>query len=347
MKGACAAVAAIIGLALCGVKPLHAQDVTLKVSHFLPGVALAQAGVLEPWCQELGKQSAGRIKCQFFPALQLGGTAGQLIDQVRNGVADIVWTAPSYSPGRFPKTEAVELPGVLPLGGLRGGRAIWSFYEANLRDEYGAFKVLAMHGDGGLNLHTVNQPIGGVADLAGVKLRAPNRTIARTLTALGAVPVAMPPAQMTEAIAKGVVDGASAVWEVIIPTKLDEVTRFHVETPADRPVLGATVLTVLMNKARFAALPSDLQAVIERNSGAALVERFGNAWDQAAVAARDRVLRAGHTVKVLSGEEYEAMLQRVRPVELEWLADATAKGIAGAALLASARTLSQSSNDKQ
>lgn len=325
-------------LAWTATQPVLAQEVTFKISHFLPAVASAQKAVLQPWCDEMGQLSSGRIKCQFYPSMQLGGTPGQLADQVKNGVADIAWTAPGYSPGRFPKTEALELPGVLPLGGLAGGRAIWDFYGQQLKDEYKDYKVLALHGDGGMNIHTASKLLASAGDFKGVKLRAPNRTIARTLTALGATPVAMPPAQVTEAIAKGVVDGASAVWEVMLPTKLDEVTKFHFETPADRPVMGATVLALLMNKQKYDALPADLKAIVDKVSGLPLVERYGKVWDEASIAARNKVTALpGHKLTVVSGATYDAILKQTEVVEKEWLADAKAKNINGEALLAAAR----------
>ncbi len=316
----------------------QAQEVTFKIAHFLPAVATTQKLVLQPWCDEMGQLSNGRIKCQFYPSMQLGGTPAQLPDQVKNGVADIVWTAPGYSTGRFPKTEALELPGVLPLGGLLGGRAVWDFYGQQLKDEYKDYKVLAMHGDGGMNIHTASKPLASAADFNGVKLRSPNRTIARSLKALGATPVAMPPAQVTEAIAKGVVDGASAVWEVLLPTKLDEVTKFHFETPPDRPVMGATILTVLMNKQKYESLPPDLKAIVDKTTGLPLVERYGKAWDEASVAARNKVKSApGHSLTVISGSQYDAILKQLEVVEKEWLADAKSKGINGEALVAAAR----------
>lgn len=326
------------GLALATALPLQAQEVTLKIAHFLPAVATTQKQVLQPWCDEMGQLSNGRIKCQFYPSMQLGGTPAQLTDQVKNGVADIVWTAPGYSTGRFPKTEALEMPGVLPLGGLTGGRAAWAFYGQHLKDEYKDFKVLAMHGDGGMNIHTASKPLTSAADFNGIKLRSPNRTIARSLKALGATPVAMPPAQVTEAISKGVVDGASAVWEVLLPTKLDEVTKFHFETPPDRPVMGATILVVLMNKQKYESLPADLKAIVDKTTGLPLVERYGRAWDEATVVARNKIRSApGHTLTVISGGSYDAILKQLEVVEKEWLADAKARNINGEALMAAAR----------
>jgi TRAP-type C4-dicarboxylate transport system substrate-binding protein len=66
---------------------VQAQEVTLKVHHFLSAQTFIHTGVFEPWCAKLGKESNNRIKCQIYPAMQLGGTPPQLIDQVRDGVA--------------------------------------------------------------------------------------------------------------------------------------------------------------------------------------------------------------------------------------------------------------------
>ncbi|WP_322977583.1 hypothetical protein [Pseudomonas sp. C11] len=174
-----------IAMSLCGVANA-ADSVTLKIAHFLPATSNVQLNVLEPWCKTLSDESQGRIKCQLYPSMQLGGTPAQLVDQVRNGVADIIWTAPGYSPGRFPKTEVIELPGMIPLGGVAGSQVIWNFYQQQLQDEYRDFKVLAMHADGGMNLHTRDRSIQSLSDFQGLKLRAPNRTISNILSALGA-----------------------------------------------------------------------------------------------------------------------------------------------------------------
>jgi TRAP-type C4-dicarboxylate transport system substrate-binding protein len=62
---------------------VQAQEVTLKVHHFLSAQTFIHTGVFEPWCAKLGKESNNRIKCQIYPAMQLGGTPPQLFDQVR------------------------------------------------------------------------------------------------------------------------------------------------------------------------------------------------------------------------------------------------------------------------
>lgn len=329
--------------AACGLMSLigcaSAQTVILKVAHFLPPVAPAQQKVIQPWCDAIEKESAGRLKCQIYPAMQLGGTPPQLVDQVKNGVADIVWTAPGYSAGRFPAIEAMELPFMI-VNGESGNRAAWDYYQQHAVKEFAAFKVLAIHTDGGVAVHTGNKEVKGLADIKGLKLRAPNRMVSKTIEALGGTPVSMPPAQVTEAIAKGVVDGAMGAWEVVTPTKLDEVTRFHTEPAAGQPMFSATVLALLMNKQKFETLPAELKAIVDRHSGAPLVEAFGKTWDEVAAMTRRKVTQQGAKTDVLVPAEYDAMRRAAQVVQDEWIKDVAGKGLDGKQLAAAARELS-------
>lgn len=316
----------------------HAETVTLKIAHFLPANSNAHANVIEPWCAQLGEESQGRIKCQLYPSMQLGGTPAALADMARNGVADIVWTAPGYSAGKFPRVEALELPFMLPYGGLTGNAIIWNYYEQYARDDFKAYKVLALFGDGGMDVHTRNTPVRTLGDFKGLKLRASSRTIAKTIESLGATPVSMPPAQMTEAISKGVVDGAMATWEVVPPTKLDEVTRFHSASEEGQPAFGYTVLSMLMNKRKYDAMPDDLKEILDRNSGKALSLRFGKAWDEEMAKAREA--SAPDSIVAIAAPDYQAMQQATAAVSEQWAEEVSAKGLDGKALLEGVRSLS-------
>lgn len=339
IRPAALAVATLLPLA-AATTPAVAADggVSLKIAHFLPPGAPAQKQVMEPWCKTLGEQSGGRIACQFYPAMQLGGTPAQLVDLAKNGVADIVWTAPGYSAGRFPIVETMELPFVV-RDGLSGSRAAWDFYQRHAAAEFAAYKVLAVHVDGGVAFHTAGKPITAVDSLKGQKLRASTRMVSKLLAALGATPVNMPPAQVTEAISKGVVDGAMGAWEVVTPTKLQEVTKFHTQPPSGQPYYSTTVLTLLMNKERYQSLPADLKAVIDRNSGPVLVESFGQVWDQVTADTRTLVAREGGSIQNQEPADYEAMRAAAASVEAEWRQDIAKRGIDGAALATDARAL--------
>lgn len=322
------------GLAL----PAYAQQVTLKVAHFLPAGAPTQQRVLQPWCEDLKQESKGRITCQFYPAMQLGGTPAQLVDQVKNGVADVVWTAPGYSTGRFPRIEAFELPFVVS-DAVSGSRAVWKFYLQYAQPEFSAYKVLAFHVDGGQAVHTGSRQIKSIADWKGLKLRTSTRLGTKTVAALGGTPVGMPPSQLTESISKGIVDGAMGAWELVVPLKLDEVTKFHAQPAQGQPYPSTTVLMVLMNKQKYDALPADLKSIIDKHSGDSMVEKLGRTFDEENAKSHKAVLARGNKVTDFSAEDMNAMRKAVAPVEAEWITQVAAKGIDGKALSAAAHDL--------
>lgn len=318
---------------------LAAEEVTLKVAHFLSPNAPAHQKVILPWCERLTQESAGKIKCQIYPAMQLGGTPSQLVDQVRNGVADVVWTAPGYSTGRFPAIETLELP-FMVSSALDGSRAAWEFYQTRAAGDFEAYKVLAVHIDGGAQFSTAKTEIKTLADLKGLKIRVPTRLAAKEVIAFGGAPVSMPAGQVTEAISKGVVDGALAPWEVLHQTKLDEVTKFHIDPPAGKPMYVATVLAVLMNKDTYARMSPELKAIIDRNSGLPLVENFGKAWEEARDEARKAAETRGNKLATLTPADYDAMVKAAEVVETDWIKDVAAKGLDGKALAGAARSIS-------
>lgn len=86
--------AALVTAVACAASAQAAETYTLKFGHFLPSTSYQQREMFEPWCAKLKEESAGRLECQIYPSMQLGGTPAKLADMVRNGVADIVWTAP-------------------------------------------------------------------------------------------------------------------------------------------------------------------------------------------------------------------------------------------------------------
>ena len=103
-------VAAAAALTAAAIGQASAQEVTLKVHHFLPASSFAQTLFIQPWCDRIAKESNNKMKCQIYPSMQLGGSPPQLFEQARDGVADVVWTLPGYTAGRFPSVEVFEMP---------------------------------------------------------------------------------------------------------------------------------------------------------------------------------------------------------------------------------------------
>ena len=199
----------------------HAQEVTRTVTHCLVRKSPGQAKMIGAWAKNVEEGSRGRIKFESCASMSLGGNPPELYCQVRDGVADIVWPLPGYTPGVFPRLEVFELPGV-HLGDARATNlAMW-----DLRDEYAEdltdIHPLAVHVHAGQAIHLTEKEVRTVDDVKGLKLRTPTRTGSWVIEAWGAEPVGMPVPALPQAMSLGVVDGGLVPFEVVPPLKLAE-----------------------------------------------------------------------------------------------------------------------------
>jgi len=330
-KWGIALIAAISGNAL-------AQEVTLKISHFFPPTSNAHANILVPWTQRVEAASKGRIKFQIYPSMQLGGAPNQLFDQAKDGVADIVWTLPGYTPGRFPKSEVFELP-LMVQSAEQASRAAWEYSQKHLLDEFKGVKLLSVHThDAGL-LHMVKKPVRTLEDLRGEKLRAPNRVANKMLAALGASPVSLPFTALQEGLSKGILDGLFITWEALPSTKINEVVKFHTEMPEGSPALYTSVIVIAMNEAKYKGLPAELRAILDKNSGMELAALIGRTWDQSAIAARQAEMGSGDKLLTLDPKEYARWQEAGQRVTRDWVAEMKAKNIDAVTLLDDAQRL--------
>lgn len=310
--------------------------VTLRVHHFLAPNSNAQTKILEPWCAKILKESAGKMKCQIYPAMQLGGTPPQLFDQAKDGVADIVWTVPTYQSGRFSASEVFELP--FMIGDTqKGSRALWEYATKYAADEYKGIKPIAFHVHDGALIHTTKKQIKTLADFKGLKLRAPTRQATHLVAALGGTPVPMPAPQVPEALDKGVIDGALLPWEVVPALKVQEIAKYHTEIDPTQPKISNTIFVIAMNQAKYASLPPDLKKVIDANSGADVSAWCGKQFDDARVVSRKTAEDRKNTFYTVPAAEVAEWQKAAAVVYDEWAKEVSAKGYDAKKLLAAAK----------
>lgn len=315
---------------------VQAQDLVLKLHQMLPAQAPVPAKILEPWMKKIEAESGGRIKFEHYPAMQLGGKPPELIDQAIDGVADVVWTLPGYTPGRFPRTEVIELPFMM-TDAESASRVLYTLGEKYMFDtEYKDMKILGMwvHGPG--VIHS-KDPILTPADLAGVKLRAPTRVTNIMVSALGATPVGMPVPAVPESLSKGVIDATIIPWEVTGALKTSELVKNHTEFTGKALYTGAFVLA--MNKGVYDGLPDDLKAVIDANSGVEFSAMAGRIGQEADAGARQMAVDLGNNIVTLTAEQSAEWEAAAQSTYTAWLEEMTAAGIDGQALLDEARAL--------
>ncbi|HSK38820.1 MAG TPA: TRAP transporter substrate-binding protein, partial [Arenibaculum sp.] len=260
----------------------------------------------------------------------------QLVDQVRDGFVDVVWTLPSYTPGRFPMMSVFELPFMVTTADATS-RAAQEYYETYARDEFADIKPLMFHVHARGVIHA-GDPVEKVSDLRGKTVRAPSRQVGEALEAFGASPVFMPASQLPEALSKGVIDATVLPWEVAGSLKVPELVDAHTEIEGERG-LYTSVFMLAMNKGKYEGLPDDLKAVIDANSGMNLVERAGPVWDDAEEPGRQAAIERGNTIVTLDPAEVEKMRQASAGVAERWAEDLTAKGKDGRQLLEAAQAL--------
>lgn len=314
--------------------------VTLKVHHFLPAHSVTQADLLKPWAERVTRESNGRIQFQFYPSMQLGGTPPQLIDQARDGVADIVWTLPGYTAGRFPLISVFEQP-FIGRSAEATSQAMWSFIEKHGQKEFAGVRLLATHTTDGTLIHTVKKPIKKMSDFRGMKIRAANRTSTKLISILGGTPVAMPVPQVPESLSKGVVDGAILPWDVVPALKLQELVKYHTEMAPNQPLLMQTVMILAMNPAAYDRLPDDLKKILDDNTGLTLSKQAGQLFDTQVIETGHALARKqNNEIYVLPEDEQQKWMKAAARLDQDWVKDVEAKGYDnGQALLDDARQL--------
>lgn len=329
----------VLGLACASLMPFaaQAQEVVLKVAHFLPPVSPAHTKFITPWCDKIAAESQGKMKCQIYPAMQLGGTPPQLLNQVRDGVADIVWTLPGYTPGRFPTSEVFELPFVTTTHEA-SSRAMWDFVQKHSMNEFAGMKPIATWVNGPNVLHFRTKEVKTLDDLKGMKVRAPSRLGTKLLASLGATPVGMPVPQMAESLSKGVIEGALIPWEVVPATKTHELTKFHAEASGEYAMTTATMIFV-MNQKKYDSLSPELKKVIDDNSGRETSAWVSAQFKGADAGGREAAVSRGNTVHQIAPAEITKWRDASKPVAEEWVKEISAKGVNGQQLLDDANAL--------
>jgi TRAP-type C4-dicarboxylate transport system substrate-binding protein len=314
------------------------EQVELKVHHMLPPRATAHAEFIVPWCEKIEKESNGDLKCQIYPAMQLGGSPTQLYDQAKDGVVDIMWTVPGYSAGRFPSIEVFELPFMMKDAEATS-KALWDYVADNDVGEFDDVHLLAFHVHGPGYFHMVDKPVTGRADLQGLKIRAPTRQTNKFMGLLGATPVGMPVPQVAEALSKGVIDGAIVPYEIVPAIKANELTKFHSETDPSEPAIYTTTFVFAMNKARYEGLSASQKEVLDANSGVELSGWIGKVFSEADQTGRGTV--PASSINVIPKTEIQNWKKVAQPVIDGWVEEMNERGEDGSALLESARNLTQ------
>lgn len=311
----CVALLALFAPAVRAENPIE-----LSFSVFFPPTHPHAVASIE-MAKEIEKRTNGQVKITVFP----GGTLTKpqaCYDGVVDGISDMGHSVFSYTRGRFPLMEALDLPLGYPNGAV-ASKVAYEYYKQINPKELQDVKVLTIHAHGP-GILASKKDVNTLEEMKGLKIRCTGLS-SKIAEYLGAAAVAMPQNAAYEALQKGVVEATFCPIETLKGWKQGEVIDYVIESKA----LGYTsTMFVVMNKQKYESLPPDAQKVFDE-IGAEWVDTHGRIWDEADQAGRQFVEELGKKIHALTPEEEQKWEQAVQPVIEEYKKEVDQKGLSG------------------
>jgi TRAP-type C4-dicarboxylate transport system substrate-binding protein len=298
---------------------------TLTYSNFFPPTH-GQSILAEEWCKEVEKRTNGEITIKYFPAGTLT-KAPQTYDGVETGLADIGMTVLAYTRGRFPLSEAIDLP----LGyksGVEATRVANAVLKQFKPEEFKDTQMMFLHAHGPGLLHTRDKKVASLEDLKGLKIRGTG-TSGLVVSALGGVPVGKAMPDTYQMLQKGVVDGSMHPIETNKGWNMGEVVKYMTESYS---CAYTTTFAVFMNKNRWDSFSPETQKII-MDLNEEFAAKHGQAWDDIDEAGLAFLKEKGGEIVPLSDEESKRWKEAVAPVVDDYIKKAAEKGIDGKAVV--------------
>jgi len=179
------------------------------------------------WMNHVERASGGSLKIvpMWSGALL---SSDMSLEELRHRVADIGLITPIYTRGG---THLIRIQSGFYSGvkTIDSQVALYRCLEASvpqLASELHGLHVLAVQGGLLPGIVTSNKPVRTLADLKGLRIRAPSELLA-VLRELGVDPVNMPMGEVYSAMAKGVIDGVIAPIDTFQTLHFDEVGNHY------------------------------------------------------------------------------------------------------------------------
>jgi len=295
-----------------------AEVIKVKFSNFFPATHKT-AVVFDGFCKEINKRTNGKVEMVYF----VGGsllTPTKTAAGVSTGIADIGLSHCSYTRGRFPVLEGMELPLGFPSSWIASHVAN-DFYDKFKPKEWDDHHVLMFSTGPSSVLYTLDKPVRNLEDLKGLKIRATGRT-ADIAKALGASPIPMDIGDVYEAFRRGVLDGAMGGLDQMVGFKFGELLKYTTES---WKVGFVNTFYVVMNKRKWQSLPADIKKVFSDVSEE-YKEKWAVAWNESDIEGREFQKSHGGQFIPLSDQEALRWRKATEPVIAAYKKDLVSRG---------------------
>ena len=215
------------------------------------------------WAEMVSEKTDGQIAIEMLPVETIVAHS-ETLDAVAAGIIDGHFTDTSYASGKDPAFGLIANP----VGAWSDPSQMFDFMENGggkelmneMLEPYGLHFIGAT--TPGLEAFVSKVPLDGVDDLEGLKLRAPEGMVQNVFAAAGAAPVNLPGSEVFTSLDKGVIDAADYnTFSTNAAQGLHDVAK-HPVYPGFHSM---PLIEVSMNKAKWDALPEELQAALEES----------------------------------------------------------------------------------
>jgi TRAP-type C4-dicarboxylate transport system substrate-binding protein len=237
-----------------------AEPIKLKLSLVTSDRALIYLGSVKPFVDAVNAEAKGLLEIEVHFSGELGKEPAQQAQMVADGVADLAFIFPGYSPERFSDNTVIELPGLFQ-DAREASTAFTRLIAAGALKGYEDFYVIGAYTSPLETIHS-RRPIASIDDLKEMRIRVSNATEVAALQRLGARPVTIPVTMTWEAISNGTIDGAVLPPVMLFEFGAGRVTSYHY-------LLNISVASnaLVINRKKFDSLPEEVQDIIRKHSG--------------------------------------------------------------------------------
>ena len=320
------AAAAVVAI---GATPSKAAEVqTIRFANWVPPTH-TQTPLQQRWQDEVVKLSKGGIKFEYDKAA-VAKPNGQY-DVVKNGVRDIVWHIPGYTPGRQELVTVAEGPFKSPSATYTSP-ILQAWYHKHGFDakEFDDVHLLFVWLSGGTHIHTIKDKQPMTLDaLKGIKVRGAGASVV-SAKELGLSVVSFPMNDAYDALQRGTIDGLLSNFEAIVSFNMTDLLPNHLIVPGS---MASSSFAMIMNKKTYDGLNASNKAAIDEAAGVNGAAMFGKEWDQADIRAKAKFKEMGHTFNELSAEQLKLWKQKLEFVRAAWIEKANKKGVDGKAAM--------------
>lgn len=308
----------VIGTTMAALVALTAgtalAQTLIRVASFTPEGAVGVQNVMIPWMEAVQAELGDQVELVGFWGGALGPNPFDQYELVRDGVIDVAWVLPGYTPGQFADLQVTELPFTVESG-VEGSIIAWRLFETGMLSGFDDVHVLTAWTPDVTNIH-LTEPVDSLEALDGASLRTAGATQAMFVEAIGAAPQTLGSVEANEAMGRGTIDGQLQGW-----TGMNTFGGFAVSNGAYRVPLGASPFVLLMNKDLWESLSPDVQEVMMRHGGEGLAARGGAAYDRITLGIVERQLADGYEVFEASADDIAGYQDAHGEVYARWIAE--------------------------